>query len=87
MKACNEYINMLSLNESLMMENPGSLITIISEGRSIEATLEDQSTVHTEGGQMSSRIPIRLKSEDGRVEEGPFTDLMNTSAVFSGRLI
>ncbi len=66
--------DMVSLNESLMMENPGSLITIISEGRSIEATIEDQSTIHTEGGQMSSRIPIRLKSEDGRVEEGLFTE-------------
>ncbi len=50
-----------SLNESLVMENPGtSLITIISEGRSIEATIEDQSTISYRG--RSDELPYSDKA-------------------------
>jgi len=64
-----------ALNDSILIGEPGTdLLTCIQEGRSIEAAIEDQSTIKSEGGQMSSRIPIRLRGETGRTEEGFFTE-------------
>lgn len=73
--------DMLSLNEATgVTGTERTLLGLIQQGRSIKAAVDDPATVNTVGGSMSARIPIRLKLEDGTVEEGFFTEnsvLMN----------
>ena len=67
--------DMHSLNEAAgVTGTERTLLGLIQQGRSIKADVDDPAAVNTVGGSMSSRIPIRLKLEDGTVEEGFFTE-------------
>jgi len=66
--------DMRALNEAMGITlQARTLLGLIRRGRSIEARIEKPEEIKTVGGAMSSRMPIRLKSEDGSVEEGFFT--------------
>ena len=67
--------DMHSLNEATgVTGTERTLMGLIQQGRSIKADVNDPAAVNTVGGSMSARMPIRLKLEDGTVEEGFFTE-------------
>ncbi|MBQ7464015.1 MAG: hypothetical protein IJS86_04050, partial [Lachnospiraceae bacterium] len=86
--ACVEAIralvteDMRSLNEAGGLSVKGrTLHRIIQEGRSITASVNEGEEIKTVGGQMNSRIPVKLKFEDGSEEEGFFTESVQAKGV------
>ncbi len=66
--------DMRALNEAMgVTSQERTLLGLIQSGRSIQAEIEKPEDITTVGGQMSSRMPVRLKFEDGKTEEGFFT--------------
>jgi len=67
--------DMRSLNEAGGLSQKGrTLRRVIQEGRSITASVNEGEEIKTVGGQMNSRIPVKLTLEDGSEEEGFFTE-------------
>ena len=67
--------DMHSLNEAGGVSGTErTLLGLIQQGRSINADVDDPAAINTVGGSMSARMPLRLKLEDGTVEEGFFTE-------------
>ena len=74
--------DMRSLNEAGGLSVKGrTLRRIIQEGRSITASVNEGEEIKTVGGQMNSRIPVKLKFEDGSEEEGFFTESTQAKSV------
>ena len=67
--------DMRSLNESMgVTMNERTLLGVVQKGRTIQADVDRPDDIKTVGGAMSTRIPVRLKCEDGSIEEGFFTE-------------
>ncbi|MCR4745369.1 MAG: hypothetical protein K5894_09105 [Lachnospiraceae bacterium] len=68
--------DMRSIQENMMIDDKNkTLLSIISDGRSNSAEIaeEDNVRVQSVGGNLSSRIPLRLTTPDGKTEEVFFT--------------
>jgi hypothetical protein len=67
--------DMRSLNESMgVTMKERTLLGVVQQGRTIQADVDRPDDIKTVGGAMSTRIPVRLKCEDGSIEEGFFTE-------------
>lgn len=66
--------DMRALNESMgVTAEQRTLLDVVQRGRTIQASVDRPDEIKTVGGDMSSRIPVRLRCEDGSIEEGFFT--------------
>ena len=67
--------DMRALNESMgVSDREKTLLEAVQKGRTIQAVVDRPGEIKTVGGSMSTRMPIRLKCEDGSIEEGFFTE-------------